>query len=305
MDRMDCDRMFVAVLDTGSFSAAAARLQTSSGQASKLVSRLESLLGVQLLVRTTRALSPTEAGRAYYERVRPLLEEWDELDASIRSASSEAQGRVRLTVPLTFGTAILAPLFCEFAAAHPRIGLDVSFSDRAASLIDEGFDVAIRIGAPRDSSLVARRLCPVRIVTVASPAYLAAEGEPVAPRDLAGRECIVDTNFRDPHLWRFRDAAGGEILQTIRGRTAFGNAEACVLAAVAGLGVANGPSFVSGPHLRDGRLRRILTGFEPEPVVLSALYPSKRHLPAKVRVLVDFLVARFREDPAWDRGWQS
>src|SRR5690606_37786250 len=148
--------MFVAVMETGSFTAAAERLGTSSGQASKLVARLESTLGVRLLSRTTRAVSATEAGQAYFGRLRPLLEEFDALDAAIRDASHAPRGRLRLTAPLTFGTMEIAPALNAFAQKFPEIALDVSFTDRLVSLVDEGFDLAVRVGRPEDSSMIAR-----------------------------------------------------------------------------------------------------------------------------------------------------
>lgn len=300
MDRLDCDRMFVAVLDTGSFAAAARRLGASSGQASKLVSRLETQLGVQLLKRTTRALAPTEAGQAYYERMKALLEEFDALDAAVRNASAVPAGRVRLTAPLSFGTLQLAPVLLDFALAFPEIELDVAFSDRAVSLVDEGFDLAVRIGRPGDSSLIARKLCDARIVLVAAPDYLARRGSPTEPGALAGHDCIIDTNFADPLAWRFEEPA-----QTVavRGRLRFSNAEACLAAVEAGLGIARLPSFIAGPSIRAGRVTRLLAGTEGPPRAIHALYPPGRHLAARVRALVDFLARHYRGTPDWDSGW--
>jgi len=294
--------MFVAVLDTGSFAKAARQRRTSSGQASKLVSKLEADLGVQLLKRTTRALSPTEVGQAYYERVKPLLEDFAALDASVRSASGAAIGRLRISVPISFGTAQLAPVLIDFARAYPDIQIDVNFSDRVANMIDEGFDLTVRIGAPGDSSLIARRLCDMRIVVVAAPAHLEAHGEPLSPEALVERECIIDTNFREPLLWRFRSDEG-VIPVGVSGRLRFSNAEACLAAAEAALGVARAPSFIAGSRLRAGVLRPLLRGFEATPHGVYALYPAGRHLAIKVRVLVDFLVERFRGEPSWDQGW--
>ncbi len=254
MDRLECDRMFVAVIDTGSFAAAAVRLGTSSGQASKLVSRLEASLGVQLIMRTTRALSLSEAGRSYYERVKSLLEEFDALDASVRNASRAPSGRLRITAPITFGTTQLTPILNQFAMAFPDINLDLSFSDRTVNLVDEGFDAAVRIGRPEDSSLIARKLCAARLAEV-------------------------------------------------RGRIQFSNAEACVAAAEAGLGIARVPSFVAGARLRLQAVRPLLSDFEDEPRGLYVVYPPARHLALKVRVLVDFLADAFRGQPAWDKGW--
>ena len=304
MDRLDCDRMFVAVLDNGGFSRAARKLGTSSGQASKLVSKLEADLGVQLINRTTRALTPTELGHAYYDQVKRLIEEFDALDASVKNAAGKASGRLALTIPLSFGTVQLAPVLIDFAVAYPDIQLDVSFSDRLANLIDEGFDVAVRVGNPGDTSLIARKLCEMRVVTAASPGYLGARGEPAAPAQLVDHDCIIDTNFSEPLVWRFRAAGdGAPIKVAVTGRLRFSNAEACLAAAEAGLGVAHIPSFMAGASLRAKRLAPLLQAFEDAPRGVYALYPPGRRLAFKVRALIDFLVERFRGTPDWDRGW--
>lgn len=294
--------MFVAVLETGSFAKAAQTIGISAGQASKLVSRLETDLGVQLLNRTTRALSPTEVGKAYFERVRPLLEEFDALDASVRNASAAATGRLRLSLPVSFGTAQLAPVLIDFARAFPDIQLDVSFSDRVVNLIDEGFDVAIRIGNPSDSTLIARKLCDMRIVCAAAPGYLDAHGAPAEPAALADRACIIDTNFREPFTWRFLNGTA-PLAVAVSGRLRFSNAEACLAAAAAGLGIARVPSFMAGPQFRAGTVRPLLQDFEDRSFGVYVVYPPGRHLALKVRVLVDFLVSRYRGDPPWDHGW--
>ncbi len=293
MDRLACDRMFVAVMETGSFTAAAARIGTTSGQASKLVSRLEADLGVRLLNRTTRALAPTEAGRAYFERIRQVLEDLDDLDRSIRNSAATPRGKLRLTAPLSFGRLRLVPALTDFARAYPEIMLDVQFSDRLVNLVDEGFDAAIRVGQPVDSSLIARRLCDMRVMLVAAPAYLAAHGTPRTPQDLPRHDCIIDTNFRDPTLWRFR-AQGAPVAVSVTGRLRFSNAEACLTAAEAGLGIAHVPEFVAEASLRAGRVVRLLPEAGDAPYGVLALYPPGRHLAAKVRVLVDFLAERFR-----------
>jgi DNA-binding transcriptional LysR family regulator len=299
MDRLDCDRTFVAVLETGSFSRAAERMRVSPGQASKLVSKLETDLGVRLINRTTRALAATEAGQAYYERLKNLIEEFDALDASVRNVAGIARGRLRLTAPLTFGTMQLAPALIEFAEAYPEIELDVSFSDRVVNLIDEGFDMAIRIGGPADSSLIARRLCDVRIMTAASPAYLKTHEAPRKPADLAAHACIVDTNFRDPLVWRYR--VGGETVGvTVRPRARFSNAEACLKAAEAGLGIVRLPNFAVGASIRSGALIPLLRDFGTEPGGVFALYPPGRGLALKVRALIDFLVRRYRGGAPWE-----
>lgn len=304
MDRLECDRMFAAVIDTGSFAAAAARLGTSTGQASKLVSRLEKELGVQLLMRTTRALSLSEVGRAYYERIKALIDDFDSLDASVRNASGAPSGRLRITAPITFGTTQLTPVLISFAASFPDIQLDISFSDRVVNLVDEGFDAAVRIGQPTDSSLIARKLCAARIVLVASPSYLDARGIPALPGELTDHDCIIDTNFRDPLSWRFRiDNERRPVSTDVRGRLHFSNAEACVAAAESGLGIARVPSFVAGARLREGSIKPVLGRYEDEPLGLYAVFPPSRHLALKVRVMVDFLADAYRGKPSWDDGW--
>lgn len=295
--------MFVAVMETGSFTAASERLGTSSGQASKLVSRLENALGVRLLSRTTRSVSPTEAGRAYFDRLRPLLDELDALDAAIRDVSHAPRGRVRLSAPLTFGAMELAPALNQFAAEYPGIELDVGFSDRVVNLVDEGFDLAVRIGRPEDSSMIARKLCDVRIITVASPGWLDRHGEPAEPGDLAGLDCIIDSNFREPNRWPFRDAEGGAASVAVTGRIRYSNTEACLGAAEAGLGLACVPAFVAADALRTARVRQVLKAFEPEPYAVHAVYPHGRYLAGKVRVLVDFLARYYRGRPRWEQGW--
>ncbi|SPH16956.1 HTH-type transcriptional regulator PgrR [Defluviimonas aquaemixtae] len=298
MDRLACDRMFIAVMETGSFTAAAERHGTSSGQASKLVSRLESELAVRLLNRTTRAVSPTEIGKAYFEQIRHLIDEFDNLDQSVRDAAQTPRGRVRLTAPLTFGTVQLASALNDFARRYPEISLDVSFSDRIANLVDEGFDAAIRVGPPGDMSLIARKLCEAHAAVVATPDYLRERGTPVRPEDLANHDCIIDTNFRGRNNWPFT-SAGQQISVAVKGRLHYSNAEACLSAAEAGLGVAQLPDFVAAKSIVEGRTVRLLRVYEPPPFWIYALYPPGRHLAAKVRVLVDFMAKRFKKGGGW------
>lgn len=299
MNRLECDRMFIAVMEAGSFTGGAQLLGTSSGQASKLVSRLEAELGVRLLNRTTRSVSPTEAGRAYHDRLRVLIEELDRLDSEIRSISQTPRGRLRVAAPLTFGIRELAPALNDFAARYPEIELEVSFSDRAVNVVDDGFDLAVRVGQPDDSSLIIRKLCSVRIVAVAARAYLERHPAPETPADLARHDCIIDTNFRDPRRWPFGKPPG----TPVSGRLRFSNAEACLQAAEDGLGLACLPAFVAGEAIRAGRVVRLLPDYETAPYDIFLLYPHSRHLAAKVRLLVDALVERFRDSPHWEQGW--
>ncbi|MEH4626487.1 LysR family transcriptional regulator [Phytobacter diazotrophicus] len=293
MERLDCDRMFVAVIETGSFTAAAQRCGTSHGQASKLISRLESELGVNLLRRSTRSLTPTEVGMAYYERIRQLLVDYDALNDAVRNSANAPSGLLRISAPVTFGVSQLAPHLVEFARRYPDIELDVSFSDRLVNVVDEGFDLALRIGSLSDSSLIARRLCPIRSVVVAAQSYLERHGEPVHWSELEQHALIVDTNFRDPWHWPFRDTQQQMHLQPVRGRIKFSNAEACMEAACAGLGIARVPMFIAEKALNAQRVVPILAPFEAPPLALYAVYPPARYLAQKARVLIDFLAATY------------
>lgn len=300
MDRLAQDRMYLAVVDSGSFAAAARRMGVSSGQASKLVAALEADLGVQLLNRTTRSLAVTEVGRAYHLRLKDLLAEYDALEASVRDTSEAPAGLLRLSAPETFGMSQLLPVLLTFGQKHPKVQLDVSFSDRAVNLIEEGFDMALRIGEPPDSGLIARKLCMARVVTIAAPDYLALRGQPQRPLDLLDHDCIIDTNFRDAAHWRFP----GEAPIAVNGRLRFSNAGASLAAAEAGLGIARVPSFIAGPKIRDGKVTRLLAAFDSPSRPVHALYPPSRHLAPKIRLLVDHLAEAFRGEPEWDRGWQ-
>lgn len=299
MPRLEPDRLFVAIMETGSLAGAARRLGLSSGQASKLLARLETDLGVRLLNRSTRALAPTEVGQAYYDRIRSILDDLDTLDAEVQDRATTPRGRLRLTAPLTFGTLRLVPALNAFAEAFPEIDLDVSFTDRMVNLLDEGFDAAIRAGRVADSTLIAKKLCDMQTILVAAPAYLERHGTPAHPADLTRHACIIDTNFRDPLLWRFRDA-GATLSIPLTARLRYSNAEACLRAAEAGLGIAHVPDFVAGPSLAAGRTAALLPGFAEAPGGIYALYPPGRHLTAKLRALVDFLAARFHK-PDWTR----
>lgn len=297
MPRLEPDRLFVTIVETGSLAAAARRLGMSSGQASKLLAKLEADLGVRLLNRTTRALSATEVGQAYYDRIRAILDDLDALDAQVMDRATTPRGRLKLTAPLTFGTLRLVPALNDFARLYPQIDLDVSFTDRMVNLVDEGFDAAIRAGRVADSTLIARKLCDMHTIIVASPAYLDDRGTPAHPVDLAGHQAIIDTNFRDPLIWRFREA-GSLLSIPLTARLRYSNAEACLQAAEAGLGIAHVPDFVAGPSLAEGRTRALLSEFAEAPGGIYALYPPGRHLAVKLRALVDFLAARFHR-PDW------
>lgn len=289
MDRLGPERMFLTVVETGSFAAAAVRLGTGSGQASKLVARLEADLGVKLLNRTTRALALTEAGESYAERLRTLIEGLDDLETEVQNSAVSLRGLIRLTAPLTFGTIRLAPVLVQFAKAYPDIGLEVHFSDRLVNLVEEGFDAAIRVGQPTDEALTGRKIGVAHMVTVASPGYLTAFGRPMVPADLTAHTCIIDLNRRDAYRWRFSDAK-----VAVTGRLLFSNATACLAAAEADLGIAMLPDFVAEVSVHERRVVPILEEFTNPPLGIHVLYPSGRHLPTKLRVMIDYMVQHLR-----------
>ncbi len=291
----------MAVADAGSFAGAARRLKISPAQMSKLVAKLEDRLGVRLINRTTRDLSLTDAGRAYLERSRNLIEEFDALDASVRETAGPT-GVLKIAAPTSFGAVGLGPTLLEFAATYPHLGLEVSYSDRTVNLVDEGFDVAVRIGNLTDSSLIARKIAAVRVVTCASPEYLARHGTPRTPEDIARYDNIIDLNRRDPFVLVFGRGAQRTDVR-VEGRLRFASAEACIAAARAGFGIARAPAFVAAADLREGHLRALLCDFEPDPTTVNVVYPTARHLAAKVRVFVDFLARRFVGEPPWHQGW--
>lgn len=301
MDRLDGINAFTAVADARSFTKAAQRLGVSSAQISKLVARLENRLGARLLNRTTRDVSLTDTGRAYLERARDLLAEFEALETSVRDQGGP-RGLLRISAPVSFGATQLQPALLDFAAAWPEVAIEVSFADRTVNLVDEGFDVAVRIGRLADSSLIARKLAPVRMITFAAPAYLAAHGAPAHPSALADHPAILDLNIRDPRVWTY--AVSGEDADVrVNGRLRFSSPDACLAAASAGFGIARAPAFVACDRLRAGELATVLDAFEPAPIHVFAVYPHGRHLAAKVRVFVDFLAQRFAGEPAWHQGW--
>jgi DNA-binding transcriptional LysR family regulator len=302
MDRLDEIAAFATVADTRSFTQAARRLGVSGAQVSKLVARLEDRLGARLLNRTTRDVSLTDTGRAYLERARGLLEDFEALESSVRDEDGP-RGTLRMSAPVSFGARQLDPALLDFAKAYPHVALEVFYSDRMVNLVDEGFDMAVRIGQLGDSTLIARKLAPVRLVTCASPAYLQAHGVPQTPADLAAHESIVDLNAREPYVWGF--GIGGECMDVrIHGRLRFSSPEACLQAAERGFGVARAPAFVAHERLRAGTLTPLLCNFESETVHVHAVYPHARHLAPKVRAVVDFLAARFAGEPEWHSGWR-
>jgi DNA-binding transcriptional LysR family regulator len=300
MDRFHALTAFVKVVDLGSFARAAERLELSTSAVSRQVAELEAHLEVRLLNRTTRRLSLTEVGQAFYERCVQLLADVEEAEASVRAAAVAPKGTLRLTCGVTFGVRYLAPAIAEFSAVHPKLAFDLDLSDRAVDLVEEGFDLAIRIGPIGHQGLVSRRIGTTRLVCCAAPGYLAQHPPPQVPDDLLRHECLAYTYVPSPDAWRFAAREGQETTVRIRPRHRANNGRMLAALAVAGLGVIYEPDFIVAPEVRAGRLTQLLIDYLPPGSAISAVYPSRRHLSAKVRVFVDFLALRFSAIQAWN-----
>lgn len=296
MDRLAALTAFAAVIETGSFAAAARRLGRSPSRLSRQIADLEAGLGVRLLHRTTRALTLTEAGQAYHEHVARILAELATADQSVGCLQAAPRGRLRVAAPMSFGIGHLAPLLPAFLEAYPEIELDLALNDRFVDLIDEGFDLAVRIGRLADSSLIVRRVAPLRRVLCASPAYLAAHGIPATPDDLAAQDGLGYSNMTPNEEWCFIHPEDGRPWPVrIKPRLRVNNGDALRLAALGGIGFGLLPTFIVGPDLAAGTLVPLLAPYLRQDGAIQAVYPPARHLSPKVRVFVDFLVARFSQ----------
>ncbi len=291
MDRFQAIRTFVAVVEQGSFARAADRLDQSVSSVSRQVAELETHLDARLLNRTTRRLSLTEAGRAFHERSVQLLADLDEAEQAASGGAATPRGTLKLTCPITYGVRVLAPLVGSFAARYPDLRLDVELSDRAVDLVDEGFDLAVRIGAIRNPTLVARRIGETRLVCCAAPAYLAGRGTPASPEDLARHACLTYEYAPVRSQWRFVDAQGRERIAKVGGPIHANNGRMLTALAVEGAGVTFEPDVIVEPEIAAGRLVPILADFTPPAIPIHAAYPSRRHLSAKVRAFIDHLVS--------------
>jgi DNA-binding transcriptional LysR family regulator len=303
MDRVTSLSIFVKVVEGSSFAAAARHFGLSPAMVSKHIVSLEERLGARLLNRTTRQVSPTEIGREFYERSTRILADLDEAEQAASALQATPKGLLRLNGPLSFGIRHLAPAIVDYLAACPEAAIDVTLSDRVVDLVDEGFDLAIRIARLADSSLIARRIAPCRIVACAAPAYLKKHGAPRRPADLTAHNCLGYSYAALRSEWRFTGPDGAESVR-IAGRLNANNGDVLRLAALRGEGIVIQPTFLIGDDLASGELVSILPGFVPDELVIQAVYPHSRHLSVKVRSFIDFLVARFGQDPEWDR-WRG
>jgi DNA-binding transcriptional LysR family regulator len=296
--------VFSRVVAAGSLSAAARELGFSPALVSRRLAALEARLGVRLINRTTRSLHLTDEGASYFDTCARVLAEIEEADAAVTAGRVEPQGPLKVAMPASFGHQHLTPLIPEFAARYPKIQLALSLSDRNVNVIEEGFDLAIRIADLEDSSLAARRLAPNRRVVCASPAYLARHGSPRTPEDLANHNCLTTNDF--VMSWEYKGPDGKPGAVRVTGRYACDNWEVLREWALAGLGVALKSTWDVNRHLDDGSLVPVCPGYTfHSDVAIYAVYPHRRFLPAKTRVFIEFLAASYGPEPYWDKPRRS
>ena len=302
LDRLTGLEVFARVAAAGSLSAAGRTMGMSQTMVTKHLAALEARLGARLFHRTTRRLSITEAGRSYLEASERILADIEAANDAVAADRVEPRGLLRLNVPVVFGTRQIASLLAEFAQRCPRVTVELGLNDRHVDLAEEGWDMAIRIGALADSSLVARRLAPCRMATCAAPSYLKARGTPRTVAELADHNCLGYTlALLGPHRWSFGRRA--EISIPIAGDLRANNGDALLAAAVAGQGIIYQPTFIVADDLRAGRLTALsLDQPTNERLAVHAVYLPDRHPPAKVRAFIDFIATRFAPEPPWDRG---
>jgi DNA-binding transcriptional LysR family regulator len=299
MDRVTSMAVFVKCVELGSLSAAARHFGLSQAMVSKHIRSLEQSLGIRLLSLTTRQLNPTEAGRQYFHRCVQILGDIEEANREAMQLQVVPAGVIRLSAPVTFGKLHLAPALADFLLQFPQITLDIDLTDRFSSLVEEGLDLAIRVGRLADSSLIAKKLGQSKMLTCAAPSYLARYGEPAHPAQLMEHRCLYLSSVTTPGIWWYEER-GKPINVEVRGPLRGNSIEMACQAAEQGVGIVFGPSFVLGPLIKEGKLQPILREFESRPLDINALYVSSRLLQKKVRLLIDFLAERFGGLSVWD-----
>lgn len=289
--------MFARVAEARGFARAADAMGISKATVSKAVSRLEQKLGTRLFHRTSRSLALTDAGRTLLTGASDMLAAAEAAEQQALDGASTPRGLVRLAVPMTFGLAYVAPALPEFLAANPWITVDVDLSDQTVDMVGGGFDVGLRIGTLSDSTLVARKLCDVKLMVVGSPAYFDSHGRPGHPRELAAHDCLTYALAASQEIWRFRGQDGEEASVRLNSRLRANNADPLICAAVAGLGIAMLPDFMLAEPVAEGRLEAVLKDWAPPPSALHLVTPPGGHRPARVTALIEFLAARFSGGP--------
>jgi DNA-binding transcriptional LysR family regulator len=302
MDRLRAMEVFVEVVRKNGFARAADALETSPANVTRIISDLEAHLGTRLLNRSSRKMSLTESGDALYERAKAIVEDMAEVEAIASSSSMKPRGTLRINAPLSFGILHLAPLWPKFMALHPEVELEVALIDRVVDIVEEGYDMAIRISRTGSTSHAARKLAASRNIVCAAPSYLKRHGTPLTPDDLKAHNCIGYRYSATADEWNFLDEQGRPHAVKVSCNMHSNNGDTARAAALAGAGIIWQPTFLIGADLRAGRLVPLLPGFRLPDIDVLAVYPSRRHLSAKVRVMIDFLADQFKDTPPWDAG---
>jgi DNA-binding transcriptional LysR family regulator len=302
LDTLTDIAVFVQVVDSGSFTAAAERLELSKAVVSKYVTRLENRLGARLLNRTTRRLSLTEVGRAFYERSQAGLRELEEAEAEVSRLQGAPRGTLRINAPMSFGILHIAPAIPEFLQQYPDLNVDMNLDDRQLDLVEEGFDLAIRIAQLPDSTLVARRLGPCRHVVCGAPGYFRRHGIPRTPRDLRDHNAITFKYQDSAREWHFLAPDSTPVRVPVRGSIQMNNSLGLREALLQEVGITLTPTFVVGEDIQTGRLEAVLKDYKTLELSIYAVFPQQRHLSPKVRAFVEFMAGRMAGEPAWDRG---
>ena len=289
MDRLEAMRVFCKVVEVGNFAAAADKLGQSTSAVSRWVAQLESHLQVRLLNRTTRRISLTESGQAYYERATQLLHELDEVESAVSEQAVVPRGTLKITTSTGFAVHHLAPVIAACREQYPQLQFNESINSRKVDLVEEGFDLALRIGDPGSQNVVARPIGKTKLLYVASPAYLAKAPPIKTPSDLLNHPCITYEHDSDEGVWNFYDAQGAKHAVRVQGGIHTDNGEFMVEAAASGTGIGTGPCFIVRHYLESGRLVRILPEYEGDEMTIYAVYPNRKHLSAKVRTFVRFI----------------
>lgn len=307
MDLLGPMRTFVRVVEAGSFTSVATEQNTSQPTISRQVAALEEYLGARLLTRTTRALTLTDDGRAFYEHALRALEAVGEAENAVGRRQAKPMGTLRLAVPVVLGRRHIVPRLARFLARYPDVAIDLAMSDSFVDLVEQGIDLALRVGEITDQSLVARKIGMVRRLTVASPGYLKARGSPRTPEDLKRHDCIVYTRLATGNRWHF-ESKDGPLVVTVSGRYRVDNSEAVREGVLAGLGIAVIPGFALSDEVERGDVKVLLKAYEPKLLPLNAVYGSRRYVPPRVRAMIDFLAHELEIDPVLNGSggtWQE
>ena len=299
MDRLSAMQLYCYIVEAGQLSIAADQLNLSKGTVSKQLAKLEAHLGGRLLNRTTRRLTPTEAGVAFYERAKQILESVDEAECAVSGLTAEPRGTLKINAPMAFGARYLGVLLAEYQNKYPQVNINISLHDRQVDVVDEGYDLVLRIASLEDSSLRARRLAPCKIILCASPAYLEKYGEPKTPEALKKHQCLLYTYNDSSKYWTLQNATAKKKQIPVNGPLLANNGDLICDAMLGGMGVASLPTFIVGNAIKTGDAKVILPEWQPESSDISLLYPSSKHLSAKVRAFIDMAVEHFKVNQ-WD-----